>query len=937
MSDATDRPRAEQAVRESEQHVRAEEALRESEERFRLLADSVTDYAIIMLDPDGLVAGWNTGAERIKGYTAAEIVGRHFSVFYPSELVQAGHPKRELEAALADGHYHEEGERVRKDGSRFWADVTITPVRDDAGQLRGFAKVTRDITARRQTEEALRESEARFRLLAENSRDVIRLYDLNRTIRYASPSCLAVLGYGQEELVGHSASEFQHPEDSAKQEERRRAVTGHSGDVTLSYRSAHKDGGYVWLEASIRAVRDPGTGAVTGYQEAARDITDRRRAEEGLRAAEGRYRDLFENAAGGITQVTAAGEPIDVNRAWASLLGYDSPDQYKAEVPSAISLYVDPLDREALLAAVQEHGAVTGFEVRLRRRDGSTVWVAVDARTYTDDSGQATGLHASGIDISDRKRAEEAARQAMEEAKQASLAKSEFLSRMSHELRTPLHAILGFSELLEYSDLQAEQREDLSQILKGARHLLQLINEALDLSAIEHGDVALSLEPVHAGELLAETLEMLAPLAAARSLKLTAPALAELDVHVRADRQRLKQVLLNLLSNAVKYNRDGGEVAVACLHQASGKVRFEVSDTGFGIAAENLGRVFEPFDRLGTEASAVEGTGLGLTLTKRLIEAMDGELAVESELGRGTRFWFELAVVPAPLARRRTPGEERPAPATWIPGPARTIIYIEDNPSNVKLVETILARRPEVTLLVAAQGGLGLELVREHKPSLVLLDLNLPDISGAEVLRRIRSEPAIAEIPVVMLSADATPGQVERLRRAGANEYLTKPFGYERFLAIIDGTAANPPERAGATESGYPPAVLDPGTIQGLHDLASMPNVGRSAVVEVVNAFLPDALERLALIETAAREGDLAAVGRQAHALAGASGSVGASVLADRCRELEASAKRADLEGVQSEARGLDEVVTAAREALTAAFALDRTDRPEPGHPGQAG
>jgi signal transduction histidine kinase/CheY-like chemotaxis protein len=503
--------------------------------------------------------------------------------------------------------------------------------------------------------------------------------------------------------------------------------------------------------------------------------------------------------------------------------------------------------------------------------------------------------------IIERKAAEAETGRAKQDAERANRAKSEFLSRMSHELRTPLHAILGFGELLERDDLRVGQREKVAQITKGASHLLVLINEALDLTAIEQGELKISLEPVHAGELVKETLEIIAPLAAARSLRLAA-APAGCDLHVMADRQRLKQVLLNLLSNAVKYNREGGEIKLGCTRRDTDEVGIEVSDRGVGIAAADLARVFEPFERLGAETTGVEGSGLGLALTKRLIEAMGGQIAAESELGSGTTFWLELAVVAAPHARRWAPeADQRRLPAARVRGPARTVLYIEDNPSNIRLVETILAERPDVTLLVASQGGLGLELAREHQPSLVLLDLNLPDISGEAVLRRLRSDPRTADLPIVMLSADATPGHVQHLRRAGAHDYLTKPFGFEQLMAVIDGFAAPAPRCPEPIDETK--RVLEPGAIERLRELADNPKCRSEAI----------------------REEDLAVVAFQAHALAGASGSIGAAQLLSVCRKLEACAKQRDIKATRSVLSGLGQASADARAALKAEFGL-----PEP-------
>jgi PAS domain S-box-containing protein len=897
------------------------EALRASERQFRWLVDSVSEYAIVMLDPQGRVAAWNTGAERIKGYSAAEIIGRHFSVFYPPELVAAGHPAQELEAALAAGRYQDDGERVRKDGSRFWADVTLTPVHDETGELRGFAKITRDITERNESEEALRESEERFRMLAENSRDLIRSYDADGTIRYASPSCRAVLGYDPDELVGRSSSELQHPDELPGRDARRRAVIATDGDSTVTYRSRRKDGSYVWLEANVRALRDGQSHKLVGFQEAARDITERRRAEESLRESEERFRLLAENSTDVIARSSTDAVIRYISPASRLLYGYEPKDM----IGRSGWEFIHPDDLVALRHDVATRGARpvdATNEYRVKRRDGRYVWVEARSHALRDPvSREVIEFHTSVRDITERKQAEAAVGRAREEAERANNAKSEFLSRMSHELRTPLHAILGFGELLGREILAEAQRDKLMQIFKAGHHLLDLVDEVMDLSRIERGELGVSLEPVHLGELVQETLAMVSPLASARSVTVAAPVAEDLDIHVLADRQRLKQVLLNLLSNAVKYNRERGEVRLACARAGSAKVRIEVADTGPGIADDELTRVFDPFERIGAEATDVEGTGLGLALSNRLVEAMSGQIGVESELGEGTTFWLELASAVAPKAGR-APSDSAPAiAAERIRGPARTVVYVEDNPSNVKLVETILAERPEVTLIVAMQGGLAVELVREHRPALVLLDLNLPDVSGEEVLATLRSDARTSDIPIVVVSADATPGQIARLRRAGADDYLTKPFGLERFLAVIDGSPASEPANPmGREGSSVAPVVLDRGAILALHELASRPNVGATAVGELVEVFLVDALERLAALQIALAGEDLADVAREAHALRGASGGVGAAQLTSLCRELEVAAKQGDVQRARSVISRLGEALADTRVALQAQF-----------------
>ncbi len=380
---------------------------------------------------------------------------------------------------------------------------------------------------------------------------------------------------------------------------------------------------------------------------------------------------------------------------------------------------------------------------------------------------------------------------AMEDAKRANMAKSDFLSRTSHELRTPLNAVLGFGQILEMSDsLGDDDREAVEQILKAGRHLLELINEVLDLSRIESGQMAISPEPVELAGLTDEALDLIRPLAQERSVRLLMDV-GRCDRHVIADRQRLKQVLLNLLSNAIKYNHEGGEVAVSCVEPEQGRLRLRVQDTGPGIPAPWIDRLFEPFERLGAERGPVEGTGLGLALSSQLVKLMGGEIGVDSREGEGSTFWLELPSTDAPGAARIERvhvgrRQLRPAPSSG----HRRLLLIEDNLSNIKVIQQLMGRRPHIELLPAITGGLGIELARQHRPDLILLDQHLPDVTGAEVLRRLQADPATRHIPVVVLSADATDGQIRRMLELGAVEYLTKPFAIPNFLQVVDGILA---------------------------------------------------------------------------------------------------------------------------------------------------
>jgi signal transduction histidine kinase/ActR/RegA family two-component response regulator len=383
--------------------------------------------------------------------------------------------------------------------------------------------------------------------------------------------------------------------------------------------------------------------------------------------------------------------------------------------------------------------------------------------------------------------------EANEQLRAANQAKSEYLSRMSHELRTPLNAILGFAQLLELEDLGEEQHDNLRYILSAARHLLELINEVLDIAAIEAGRLPLSLEPVAVADVVAEGVSLIRPLADQHGILLASPT-PSCAIHILGDRQRLKQILLNLLSNAVKYNREGGSVQLACEQVDGERLRIKVTDTGPGIPPDAMERLFVPFERLSNEQGSIEGTGLGLPLSKRLAEAMGGTLEVESAVDQGSTFWVELPRTEGPVQRaerqQRVGASPAPVDQPDRAGPSLTVLYIEDNLSNLQLVERVLSRRPGVKLISAMRPQLGLDLAGEHRPDLVLLDLHLPDMPGQEVLRRLRANPKLAEIPVVVLSADARPSLIEQLLQEGARAFLTKPLDVKELLELLDDVAA---------------------------------------------------------------------------------------------------------------------------------------------------
>jgi signal transduction histidine kinase/CheY-like chemotaxis protein/HPt (histidine-containing phosphotransfer) domain-containing protein len=525
----------------------------------------------------------------------------------------------------------------------------------------------------------------------------------------------------------------------------------------------------------------------------------------------------------------------------------------------------------------------------------------VDMANLLTTLGLVAAVLRTMLTLEELRRERVLAEAALREAERANRAKSDFLSRMSHELRTPLNAILGFGELLERDDLTAEQQDEVDHITSAGRHLLGLIDEVLDLARVESGRMYVEVEPVRVAGLIDESLGLVAPQAAERGIALHGPGEEWAGTHVRADPGRLRQVVLNLLSNAVKYNRDGGSVRVTCRGDGQ-RLRVEIADTGVGMSEADRSRLFVPFERLSARGR-IQGTGLGLVLAERMVVAMGGEIGVRSAPGAGSTFWFELDVAGAPA-------EEAPVPASVqrlprLAGPARSVLSVEDNESNQRLIEQILSRRPEVTLLTAQRGGDALELARRHLPSLVLLDLHLADGEGEAVLRRLRADPATAGIPVIIVSADATPTRLERLTAGGAHGYLTKPFRVDALLALVD-AHDTPAVAAPATRAPTGGAVLDPLRVQELRELDD----DGSALRALARAFLEDAADRVGEVTAAAQAGDAAEVTDAAHALMGAADTFGAPRLGERAaaiRETAAAGELPDGATLDSLASALDE------------------------------
>jgi PAS domain S-box-containing protein len=431
------------------------------------------------------------------------------------------------------------------------------------------------------------------------------------------------------------------------------------------------------------------------------------------------------------------------------------------------------------------------YELTYIHKDGGRFPAIVSITALRDDFHDIIGYLLIGTDNSVRKKVEQDLIEAMAIVEKANLAKSDFLSSMSHELRTPLSAILGFAQLIDSGSPvpTPSQKRSIDQILQAGWYLLELINEILDLALIESGKLSLSLEPVSLADVMYECEAMTESQAQKRNIRVVFPQF-ETPFFVKADRTRIKQVVINLLSNAIKYNKHNGGVTVTYSATASHRMRIFIKDTGIGMTPEGIAQLFQPFNRLGQESSAEEGTGIGLVTTKRLVELMGGVIGVESTIDKGSTFWIDM---PLTDDRKSEVGVDRLKTSqtkTQNESQLHTILYVEDNPANLMLVEDLIARRPDIFLLTAKDGLEGIEIARASKPDVILMDINLPGISGVKALHILHADPATAHIPVVALSANAMPHDIRKGLEAGFFRYLTKPIKVNEFMETIDITLA---------------------------------------------------------------------------------------------------------------------------------------------------
>jgi PAS domain S-box-containing protein len=573
-----------------------------------------------------------------------------------------------------------------------------------------------------------------------------------------------------------------------------------------------KDGARVPAIVSVTALRD-GDGGHIGYLLTSTDNTARKRVEDEQRQLDQLLRDqqfytrsLIESNIDALMTTNPQGVITDVNKQMESLTGAHRDELVGAPFKD---FFTDPGRAEEGIRRVLSENKVTDYELTARSRDGRETVVSYNATTFHDRHGQLQGVFAAARDVTERRLLDLALRQtnaALEGAKsaaeKANLAKSDFLSGMSHELRSPLNAILGFAQLMEsgFPLPTPSQKESIDQILQAGWYLLELINEILDLSLIESGKLSLSSEPMSLTEVLEDCHSMIEPQARSSGIRLTFAA-AEHELFVHADRTRVKQVLLNLLSNAIKYNRPDGAVEVFCEASATGRIRVSFRDTGLGLSVEEIAQLFQPFNRLGQEAGPKEGTGIGLVFSKRLVELMGGSIGVESEVGIGSVFWIELnAAIPQQLEPEILNDPRHHSRLVTQPA-TRHLLYVEDNTANMRLVERLVERRSDIRLLGAKTGLRGVEIARESKPDVILMDINLPGLNGFDAMRILAADARTSAIPVIAISANAMPHDVTRGLQAGFFRYLTKPIKVQEFMDTLDAALKFLREREGLSSN----------------------------------------------------------------------------------------------------------------------------------------
>ncbi len=781
------------------------ERTRREAEHLRLLVHGTTDYAIFMLDPDGNVATWNPGAERLKGYKADEIIGQHFSKFYPQEAIDRGWPEHELKVARNEGRFEDEGWRLRKDGSRFWANVVITALRDERGNMRGFSKVTRDITARKYAEEALRHSEERFRLLIETARDyAIFMLDPQGYVMTWNLGAERIKGYKAAEIIGQHFSKF-YPKEAIDRgwPEHELKVAAADGRFEDEGWRVRKDGSQFWANVVLTALRDD-AGNLAGFSKITRDMSERKRAEESARrlleetiarrVAEENYQLIQEqrerlrvtlaSIGDAVISTDAEGRINFLNPVAQQLVGWDNDAAAGRELSAVFRIIREdtrePIENPAL--CVLREGSIVGLtnHTLLISKDGVERPIADSAAVIRDAEGTILGSVLVFRDISETRRVERTLRE-------NDRRKDEFLATLAHELRNPLAPIRNSLQILKMARVDATTAQQTREMMeRQVHHLVRLVDDLLDVSRVMRGQIELRREPVELAAVIARAVETAMPLVEANAHELDISVTDE-SLLLDIDPVRIAQVIGNLLTNAAKYTEPHGKIWLT-VEKDSEKNRdsamLTVRDTGIGIAPDMLPHIFELFVQADAKSTRTQGgLGIGLTLVKNLVELHRGTVEAKSAgLGRGSEF-----VVRLPLAKPKTasPASSGPAEHHRVTAPSGFRILVVDDNRDAANSLGFLLRLQGHEVRLAYDGPSSLELAKEFRPHMVFLDLGMPLMDGYEVARRIRATPELNGTVLAALTGWGQKEDRQRTAAAGFNHHLVKPPEPKALEALV--------------------------------------------------------------------------------------------------------------------------------------------------------